>query len=140
MAGTPSLPEKRSEVLSRFQEALRPRLVRWTDEMTSFGDFEGRDLTLELFDIPAGEQRDTLRRLRELRRRCEEILGATLLLVFHTPEATRAHYAWLLGRRARITGSVLTAPLTLRVASGSLSGDFETRIEGRPRFVFLHAA
>ncbi len=140
MTDTRPIEEKRDEVLSLFRDALETKLVRWTDELTSAGDFEGRGLTLEIFDIPVDEQRETFRRLRELRHRSGEILGAAVLLVFHTPEATRAHYAELLETRARITKSVLTAPLSLRVVSGSLAGHFETRIEGRPRFAFLHAA
>jgi hypothetical protein len=135
-----SIEEKRDEVLSLFRDALETKLVRWTDELTSAGDFEGRDLTLEIFDIPVGEQRETHRRLRELRHRSEQILGSAILLVFHTPEATRSHYAGLVETRARIAKSVLMAPLSLRLVSGSLSGHFETRIEGRPRFAFPHAA
>jgi hypothetical protein len=140
MMVTRSIEEKRDEVLSLFRDALETKLVRWTDELTSTGDFEGRDFTLEIFDIPVGEQREMLRRLRELRHRSEKICGAAILLVFHTPEATRSHYAGLLEARARIDKSVLTAPLSLRLVSGSPAGPFVTRIEERPRLVLESAA
>ncbi len=130
----------RDEVLSLFRDALKPRRVRWTDELSSLGDFEGRDLALEVFDIPLSEQRATFRKLRELRRRSEELLGAPVLVVFHTPDATGAHYAALVGTPSRVAHAVFTAPLSLRVVFGNLDDPFEARIEGEPRLAFEQAA
>ena len=56
------------------------------------GDFDGREHALEFFNVPAEEQSALRRRLRSVKARAEEIIGSPVVLIFHTPEATRKHH------------------------------------------------
>src|SRR5256885_7988780 len=70
-------------------------VTRWTDERTSTGDFDGRDWTLELFDVPVGEQRSAHARLWELGKMVRNSLGHSLTFIFHRPEETERLYPWV---------------------------------------------
>ncbi len=85
----------RTELLSRFSIMLDGIPVRWTDETITRGDFDGRDWTVDVFDVPASEQRAAVARLWPLRKSVRREHGVDLTFVFHTPEATTAHYAWV---------------------------------------------
>jgi hypothetical protein len=134
------LERKRAEVLRIFSEAAQPATVRWTDDRTSYGDFEGRERSIEVFNVPVSKQRTLHRELRNVRRRAAEILGGPVVVLFHSPEATRRHYQWVLRPEALITTSTLISALALRVTSGDLAGPFQTQIDGPPTIVLKRAA
>lgn len=71
--------------------AARP--ARWAGDATTAGDFEGREFTIEVFDVPSHEQMDLFSRLRAVRLKAAELLGQSIRIVFHTPQATTRHYA-----------------------------------------------
>ena len=85
--------DARSEVLRRFVGCLEGRPVRWLTDAIAFGDFEGREETIEVFDVPQSQQRRLLRDLREARQDARRILGRTVRVLFHTPEATTSLYS-----------------------------------------------
>jgi hypothetical protein len=93
--------EVREKVKAMFAKATG-RPVFWADERTTLGDFEGRDATLEIFDVPSSEERALFRSLRLLRTWADAQLRVPVLLMFHTPAATRKHYAWALQERRRL--------------------------------------
>ena len=83
----------RDTVLKAFREALSGLPVHWASSGTTLGDFEGREVTLDVFDVPAWQQRALLRALRPQREEARRLLGARVGIVFHTPEATSRHHA-----------------------------------------------
>jgi len=115
---------EREQIRSAFEQAAGVQ-VRWASARTTKGDFDGRPNTLELFGVPASEQRRRHRELRALRSWAEELLGRPIIIVQHTPEAVRLHYAWILGivsrestvLSTRASGSVAWVEATLPVGS-----------------------
>ena len=79
----------------KFQKIASGRPVRWTDQQTSVGDFDGRDWTVEIFDVPASERRDLRAKLWPAREHVRHTLGAHIRFVFHTSEATDKYYRWV---------------------------------------------
>jgi hypothetical protein len=84
---------ERDAILKDFREAVRGRPVYWADERTLPGDVEGREDTLEIFDVEGAEQRRLLTELRPVRHRAEQLLGRAVRVMFHTPEATTRYYS-----------------------------------------------
>ncbi len=134
------LSRRRADVLRLFAEAARPAVVRWTDGNTSDGDFEGREASIEVFGIPAAEQPVLYRALRGARRQATEVLGTPVLLLFHTPEATRKHYASLAAPSAMISGTTLLSTLPLRAVDIDLASNFRSRIDEAPLIALNRAA
>jgi hypothetical protein len=134
------LERKRAEVLRIFSEAAEPATVRWTDARTSEGDFDGRERSIEVFNVPASQQRNLHRQLKDVRRRAAEILGGPVVVLFHSPEATRRHYQGVLRPAGQITGSTFISAFALRVKSGDLAGTFQTQIDSPPTIVLHRAA
>jgi hypothetical protein len=130
----------RAEVLGLFRASLRTELVRWTDEETSRGDFDGRERSIEVFNVPASQQRTLHRQLKDVRKRAAEILGGPVVVLFHSPEATRRYYQWVLRPEAQIWGSTFVSAFALRVPSGNLAGTFQAQIDGPPTIVLHRAA
>jgi hypothetical protein len=71
----------------------RPAL--WASGRTSKGDFDGRDWTLEIFDVPAPEQKAVRDALWTLRASLYDARKIALTIILHTPEATTKRYAWV---------------------------------------------
>lgn len=92
--------------------------LRWADNQTSLGDFDGRDLAIDVFNIPSQEQRAFFRHLRSSRKELHRQLGHTVTFVFHTPEATGEYYAHLF---SNITGAALEGGITIKLSPGGLS-------------------
>jgi hypothetical protein len=91
----------RAAVLAFVQSRSEDYPVRWVDELTSKGDFDGREYALEFFSVPASEQSALRRRLRPVRKEAEDMLGRPIVLVFHTPEATAKHYEGVVRQNLR---------------------------------------
>ncbi|HTE53656.1 MAG TPA: hypothetical protein VK698_22530 [Kofleriaceae bacterium] len=72
--------------------AIGGKPVRWASAGPSIGDYDGRETTLDVFDVEARDQRRLLRQLRDLRREIEQAIGSPVVLVFHTPAQTSAFY------------------------------------------------
>lgn len=83
-------PETRSYLAGEFGKATG-HPVRWADEAVG-GDFEGRETTLEIFDVPEDDQEKLFLELAPQRKQARQLLGERLRLLFHTPEATTLHY------------------------------------------------
>jgi hypothetical protein len=96
------------------------RPVRWVDARTSLGDFDGREWTLELFDIPRNERRQLQDQLWALRKQVWERMGHSLVFIFHTPEATEQHYAWVRQKEFRLLDTV--QPGSVRLSSSTQTG------------------
>jgi len=85
-----SLPEKRKRALEAFRAVLGPEYpMCWT---VSKGDFSGREVAIDVFNVPVGMMMELLHRLRETRKKVQDFLGSDCLFIFHTPEATKEHY------------------------------------------------
>lgn len=86
----------RTEVLRLIEKATNYLyLLRWVDEKTTTGDFEGREAAIDVFFIPSSDQVDFLARIRPIRGLIREITGHRCIFIFHSPEATVAHYSHL---------------------------------------------
>ncbi|MDP2689548.1 MAG: hypothetical protein Q8P48_05500 [Deltaproteobacteria bacterium] len=69
--------------------------LRWVDEKTSHGDFEGREFAMDVFRIPLAKQLEFLSQIRPIRDKIEELTGGNCLFIFHSPEATNKYYSHL---------------------------------------------
>ena len=67
--------------------------LRWVDEETSSGDFDGREVAIDVFNIPVTEQIAFLTQIRQVRNIIREMIGHRCIFIFHSPESTRMHYA-----------------------------------------------
>jgi hypothetical protein len=100
----------RHDVLVLFRRAVGNKPVVWASERTTLGDYEGHDVTLEVFDVPAEEQRDLLRTLRPERQAAADLLGGPVQVVFHTPDATSRHHAWVRDEAMALDVAALVRP------------------------------
>lgn len=76
------IPELVSDVL-----ACVP--VRWSPPRAGLSVYDGHERTLEVFNVPAREQRVMLRRLRTLRDEIDAAAGGDVVFLFHTPEESK---------------------------------------------------
>lgn len=85
------------EEVRRFFEKATERPVRWADSATTLGDFDARNVALEIFDVAARDELNLLRVLRSAREWAATKLGVPVVIVFHTPKETDRLYAWVRG-------------------------------------------
>ncbi len=86
----------RTEVLRLIEKVtnyLYP--LRWVDEKTTTGDFDGREVAIDVFLIPTANQVDFLTQIRPIRGLIREMTGHRCIFIFHSPEATIAYYSHL---------------------------------------------
>lgn len=89
----------RKEVLRLLEETIEFEYpMRWADEQTTMGDFDGREFTIDVFDIPLTEDLVFLAKIRDVRNRIYEMIGSRCLFIFHSPEATQKYYAHIFPR------------------------------------------
>ena len=69
------------------------RPARWATEGTLWGDYDGRENTLEVFNVDAKEQRALYRQMRPMREALEQEVGAPLIVLFHTRKESLRLYA-----------------------------------------------
>ncbi len=80
----------RDEVLQLVKEATKNAYpLRWYD---GHGDFDGREVTVDVFNIQPNMQLPFLRDIRGIRDWLKELVGSRCIFIFHTPAATREHY------------------------------------------------
>lgn len=85
------MTDPRTRQLAAVSALLDGRPVRWA--VTQFGDYDGRERTLEVFNADAKEQLDLLRRLRPWRVELEATAGGPVVLVFHTRKESARLYS-----------------------------------------------
>lgn len=84
----------RGEILETFRADLGPEYpAQWVDNQTAPVDFEGRSLTVDVFNVPVNMQRKVFERLINAQELARSVLGGRVIFIFHTPEATAEHYA-----------------------------------------------
>lgn len=104
----------RAEILDSLREVTAYCYpLRWADEATSRGDFDGRRFAIEVFEIDPSEQIPFLKKILDVRERAERDLGHRCLFIFHTRAATKEHYAHLFphAEGLRFTGTDVAATL-----------------------------
>jgi hypothetical protein len=89
------MTSERECIRERVCSLVNGRPVHWTDERTSLGDFDGREWTLEIFDVPDEQQRELHARLWGLKKLVWEQLHQSLTFIFHTPAETDRLYGWV---------------------------------------------
>ena len=85
---------EKSEALWLLLQAIQFEYpLRWVDERTNQGDFDGREVSIDVFNIAPRRQREFLQAIRDVRPRLQELVGSRCIFLFHSPEATLAHYS-----------------------------------------------
>lgn len=88
------MTKTRDEWLPELREVFCGRPVRWDEN--PFGDYDGRERTLDVFNADAFDQIGLLRRFRTVRSEVEEALGGPVIVIFHTTRETARLYAAVL--------------------------------------------
>jgi len=83
---------ERDAILEVVRRLASNRPVRWVDKVTSAGDFDGREWTIEVFDVAKGERLALRERLWDLFSAVRKHTGKPMSLVTHTPEDTSSFY------------------------------------------------
>lgn len=83
---------RRDDVPLFVSKLLDGRPVRWTPRGRIFGDYEGRERTLDVFNADAHEQRALLRALRPHREELARASGGPLVIIFHTEKESARLY------------------------------------------------
>jgi|SRR4030042_6627527 len=129
----------RNEVLHLIEKAtnyLYP--LRWVDEKTTTGDFDGREVAIDVFFVPTTNQVDFLAQIRPIRGLIREMAGHRCIFIFHSPGATIAYYSHLFpvtrGLHLAKAGGI---KLPLPGPGGTKGGPV---IIGSPRFYLKEAA
>ena len=123
----------REEWAERIQSFTR-RPVRWAPADQLWGDYDGRDNTIEIFNVDGPEQRELYRGLRSLREQLEGELDSALIVIFHTRKESQRLYSdfitrqWVAEAEAakRITPQLASGP---RLATDVEQTEFPPRRE-----------
>lgn len=86
---------ERDAILEVVRRLASNRPVRWVDKNTSAGDFDGREWTVEVFDVAKSDRLTLREKLWDLFSAVRKHTGKPMSLVTHTPEDTTSFYAWL---------------------------------------------
>ena len=91
-----NINSNKNKVIELIENAINYAYpVRWVDEKTSLGDFDGMEYAIDVFRIPSSEQLLFLSSIERVKGQIREILGENCLFIFHTPSATRKYYSHL---------------------------------------------
>ena len=118
----------RENVLALLRTELPDYLVRWADAKTTRGDFDGRDATLDVFNVPADRQRDVRRRIRAPLAASRALLGQPIVVVFHTPEATAKYHADVVHGVTVVAEMIFDTSISI-CATGDISGPFAISLD-----------
>jgi len=88
----------RDKWFPRLREVFGGRPVRWADN--AIGDYDGRERTLEVFNVDGRDQLPLRMRLRPLREELENDLGGPVVIIFHTSNETTRLYGEVVAREA----------------------------------------
>lgn len=87
----------KKEVLRLIEEAINYSYpVRWADERTTLGSFDGRGSTIDVFCISVLEQSNFLVKMGAIRKQIKGMTGHRCIFIFHTLEDTATHYSHLI--------------------------------------------
>jgi hypothetical protein len=86
---------ERDAILEVVRRLASNRPARWVDKKTSAGDFDGRDWTIEVFDVANIDCLALRETLWDLFTAVRKHTGKPMSLVTHTPEDTSSFYAWV---------------------------------------------
>jgi hypothetical protein len=86
---------ERHAILEVVRRLASNRPVRWVDQKTSAGDFDGREWTIEVFDVAKSERLALREKLWDLLVAVRKHTGKPMSLITHTPEDTSSYYAWV---------------------------------------------
>jgi hypothetical protein len=75
---------KREDVPGFVSRLTEDRPVRWAPPNRLFGDYDGRDRTLDVFNADAKEQRRLLEAIYRERASLEQAAGGPFIVVFHS--------------------------------------------------------
>ncbi|HEY4706781.1 MAG TPA: hypothetical protein VII64_04915 [Thermodesulfobacteriota bacterium] len=90
------MTEIQNKIIYLIEESTNYRYpLRWADEKTTLGDFDGREFSIDVFRIPISEQLTFLKSIRIIREEIRKIIGSRCLFIFHSPEATEQYYSHL---------------------------------------------
>ena len=103
------MSEPHGRILQDFQTASK-RPVRWAVDAPIIGDFDDRETTIEIFDVQDLQQKKMFLDLGPVRRSASDLLGRSVRVLFHTPQATTRYYADVRPPNYRV-------PLTLVVST-----------------------
>lgn len=90
---TPDIQNEVLQLIGKVTNYAYP--LRWVDEKTTVGDFDGRELSIDVFFIPTAKQINFLSQIRSIRGLIREKTGHRCIFIFHSPEAAVAHYSHL---------------------------------------------
>lgn len=86
---------ERDAVLDVVRRLVSNRPVRWADRKTTAGDFDGREWTVEVFDVAKGDRLALREKLWDLFSAVRKHTGDPMSLITHTPDDTSSYYAWV---------------------------------------------
>jgi hypothetical protein len=86
------------EWLPRLREVFAGRPVAWAGAR-AVGDYDGRERTLDVFNVDARDQLDLLKRFRGVRPEIEAALGGPVIVLFHTTKETARLYPEVAARQ-----------------------------------------
>src|SRR4051812_32098692 len=86
---------ERDAILELIRRRSGGRPVRWVDARTSAGDFDGREWTVEVFDVAKSDRLALREALWDLFTEGGKATGKPGSLLTHTPEDTSTYYAWV---------------------------------------------
>lgn len=76
--------------------SILERPVRWASQDYYAGPYDGRENTLEVFNVNAADQLSMMRKIRPERAALDAVAGGPLVFVFHTEERTLRFYPHVL--------------------------------------------
>lgn len=88
--------EIKQKIISIIEEAINYEYpLRWVDEKTTSGDFDGRAQAIDVFQIPFSEQLLFLEKVETTKKSLDGLIKNRCLFIFHSPEMTKKHYSHL---------------------------------------------
>lgn len=127
--------ENRKAIIQLLEKTINYEYpIRWVDEKTTLGDFDGREFAIDIFRISVSEQLNFLKKIRTIREKIFELAENRCIFIFHTLEATKKYYSHLF---PVAEGGFFSKPIKI-----SLS-DFEnnkSQITGSVYFKYRQAA
>jgi len=78
-----AMPAARAAILKQVQRLVSGRPVRWADRKSSAGDFDGRDWTIEVFDVARDDRHALREALWDLFAEARKRTGKSMSLVTH---------------------------------------------------------
>jgi hypothetical protein len=86
------MTSERDAILELVRRRASGRPAWWTDSRTSAADFDGREWTIEVFDVAKGDRRALREALWDVFTESRRNTGKNLSLLTHTPENTTRLY------------------------------------------------